>query len=445
MPHRTPLRHPARLVPLAFLAVMAVGTGLLALPAAKAGPGSAPLITALFTATSAVCVTGLTTVDTATYWSPFGQAVILVLFQIGGFGVMSLGALLGLLVYRRLGLTTRLVAQAETRTLALGEVRSVLWRIALTVVAFEAVTTVLLSARFWLGYGMNATTAAWHGLFHSVSAFNNAGFSLNTDSLMGYVADPWVNLPVILAIIFGGLGFPVLLELRRRLTEPSRWSTHTRITVWATVILLLGGTLAVLALEWSNPSTLGRLATPDKVLASLFQSVTARTAGFNTIDTSALGPGTLAVLDGLMFIGGGSAGTAGGIKVTTFFLLGFVIWSELRGEPDVNVHRRRLGPGPQRQALTVALLGVAFVGLGTLALLILTGQSLDRVLFESVSAFATVGMSTGITPGFDTTPQLVLITLMFVGRVGPMTIGAALALRSRRQLYRLPEARPIVG
>jgi potassium uptake TrkH family protein len=424
---------------------MTVGTVLLSLPVAKTGPGAAPLLTALFTATSAVCVTGLSTVDTATYWSPFGQTVILALFQVGGFGVMSLGALLGLLVYRRLRLSTRLVAQAETRTLALGEVRSVLWRIGLTVVMFEAVTTIVLSARFWLRYGMHPTTAVWHGLFHSVSAFNNAGFSLNTDSLMGYVADPWVNLPLMLAITIGGLGFPVLLELRRRLTEPRRWSTHTRITVWGSAILTVGGTVAVLALEWHNPATLGQLDTPAKLLAALFQSVTARTAGFNTLDIGALEPGSLAVLDGLMFIGGGSAGTAGGIKVTTFFLLGFVIWSELRGAPDVNVHRRRLGAGPQRQALTVALLGVAYVGLSTLTLVVLTGYSLDRVLFEAVSAFATVGLSTGITPELDATPQLVLITLMYVGRVGPMTVGAALALRSRRQLYRLPEARPIVG
>ncbi|MQA26252.1 MAG: TrkH family potassium uptake protein, partial [Micromonosporaceae bacterium] len=336
-------------------------------------------------------------------------------------------------------------AQAETKTLALGEVRSVLWRIALTVAVFELVTAAALSARFWLGHGMDAGSAVWHGVFHSVSAFNNAGFSVNTDNLMAYVSDPWVNVPVTLAVIFGGLGFPVLLELRRRLTEPRRWSTHTTITVWGTAALLLLGMLALLAMEWGNPNTLGPLGSSDKVMASFFQSMTARTAGFNTIDTGALQPGTLAVLDGLMFIGGGSAGTAGGIKVTTFFLLGFVIWAELLGEPDVNVHTRRLGPGPQRQALSVALLGVACVALGTLALLVLTDHSLDQVLFEAVSAFATVGLSTGITASLDEAAQLVLITLMFVGRVGPMTVGAALALRSRRRLYRLPEGRPIVG
>lgn len=437
--------HPARLLPLAFLSAVGVGTALLMLPASRNEPGSAPLLAALFTATSAVCVTGLIVVDTPTYWSGFGQGVILALFQVGGFGIMTFATLLAVVVARRLRLSSWLVAQAETKTIALGEIRSVLGRIGITFLVFESVTAVALTLRFLFGYGMTVREAVWHGVFHSVSAFNNAGFSLNSDSLMRYVEDPWVSLPVCVAIIFGGIGFPVLFELRRELRRPHRWSVHTKIMVLGTSLLLPLGMLAVLALEWRNPGTLGPLGVPGKVLAAFFQSVTSRTAGFNSIDTAALTPETLLVTNVLMFIGGGSAGTAGGIKVTTFFLLACVMWAELRGETDVSVFKRRLGHGTQRQALTVALFGVGLIMAGTVALQLFTDHSLDRTIFEAVSAFGTVGMSTGITFHLNTGAQLVLIVLMFVGRVGPITVGTALALRSRRRLYRLPEERPIVG
>jgi trk system potassium uptake protein TrkH len=213
----------------------------------------------------------------------------------------------------------------------------------------------------------------------------------------------------------------------------------------ATGLLLVGGFVAILWSEWTNPATLGFFGTSDKMLASAFHSVSARTAGFNSLDVGAFTPETIVVNDMLMFIGGGSAGTAGGIKVTTFFLLAFVIWAEVRGDPDTTAFGRRIPAAAQRQALTVALLGVAFVAVGTLALLTLTDFELSDVLFEVISAFATVGMSTGIT--FDLPPpaQGVVIVLMFVGRVGSITVATALALRSKKRLYRFPEERPIVG
>ncbi len=445
MPTRREALYSVRIVPLSFLVAIIVGTVLLALPDAATGPGSAPLLTAFFTATSAVCVTGLTTVDTQTYWSGFGQAVIMGLFQIGGLGVMTLAALLSLVVYRRLGLGTRLAAESETRTVDLSELRGLFIRLAGIVLAVEGIASAVLAARFWISYGLSPGSAIWQGVFHGISAFNNAGFSNQHNNLLRHVDDPWINFTVAAAVILGGIGFPVLLELRRGLRKPRRWSIHTRITVFGTLLLLPLGTVAVLALEWSNPRTLGPLGTATKVMASFFQSVTARTAGLNTLDIGQLETSTLAVLDGLMFVGGGSGGTAGGIKITTFFLLGYVIWAELRGEPDVRVHDRRMEIGAQRQALAIALIGIGCVALGTLALLIMTPHTLDRVLFEVISAFATVGLSTGITPGLGSDAQLVLIVLMFVGRVGPMTVGAALALRSRHRLYRLPKDRPIVG
>jgi potassium uptake TrkH family protein len=443
---RRTLQHPARIVPLAFVAAIVVGTGLLMLPVSREGPGAAPVLDALFTATSATCVTGLVVVDTPTYWSEFGKVVILGLIQVGGLGIMTLATLLSLIVSRRLGLRDRMVAQAETRTLALGDVRGVLSRVVATSVICEAAIAVPLTLRFWQRYEYTPGKAIWHGVFHSVSAFNNAGFALYSDNLIGFIDDWWICVPVAVAVILGGIGFPVLFELGRELRRPARWTTHTRITVIGTAILLVGGFLAVLAFEWDNPRTLGGLGLAEKTLAAFFQSVVPRTAGFQTIDYAVADLETIALTNALMFIGGGSAGTAGGIKVTTFFLLAYVIWSEVKGERDVVVGHRRISSGAQRQALSVALLGVAVVAAGVLALIVLTeGLRFDELLFEAISAFATVGLSMNITPGLPEPAQVVLVMLMFVGRVGTITVASALALTERKRLYRYPEERPIVG
>ncbi len=439
------LRHPAQLVPLAFLIGVAVGTALLALPVARAGPGGASGLEAVFTATSAICVTGLAVVDTPTYWSGFGEAVILVLIQVGGFGIMTLASLLSLLVARRLGLRTRLTAQAETRTLGLGDVRRVLIGVALFSLAFEAVAAVVLALRLATTYDESLGEAVYHGVFHAVSAFNNAGFALYSDNLIGFATDPVISITIAVAIIAGGLGFPVLFELRRELVSPSTWTLHTRIVVWMTLILLVTGTAAVTAFEWSNPETLGPLSVGGKLLAGFFQSVQPRTAGFNSLDYSEMNETTWLVTDVLMFIGGGPAGTAGGVKVTTVAVLAFIVMAEVRGDPTVHVHNRRLPAGAQRQAVSVIVLGLAVVAASTLALVAMSGENLDRVLFETISAFSTVGLSTGITADLPPEGKWLLIVLMFVGRVGTIALASALALRGRPILYRLPEERPILG
>jgi trk system potassium uptake protein TrkH len=438
------MRNPVRVVPLAFLAAIMIGTVLLTLPAAREGPYRADPLTALFTATSAVCVTGLVVEDTPTYWTPFGQGVIMALFQFGGFGIMTAATLLTVLVARRLGLGDRLIAQVETRH-GIGDVRGVVLRIGATVVVCEGILTLILTDRLWTRYDYPFGDALWHGSFQAVSAFNNAGFSTYSDSLERFATDWVINIPTMITIIIGGMGFPVLFELLRRAGRPRTWSIHTRVTVLGSAALLVVGLAATLALEWTNPATLGPLGVADKALVSMFHSVTSRTTGFNTITTGELRPETWAFTDLLMFIGGGSAGTAGGIKVTTFFLLGFVIWSEIRGEREVVVGRRRVSSATVRQALTVALLGAGLVVFGTMSLLVLTDEPLDVVLFESVSAFATVGLSTGITGDLPAAGQLVVVILMFVGRVGTITVASALALRASRRRYRYPEERPIVG
>lgn len=438
------IRHPSQVVVVAFAVLVVLGALLLWLPASRAGGGHAPFLDALFTSVSAVCVTGLATVDTGSYWSPFGQVVILVLFQLGGFGVMTLATLIGLLVARRLGLGAALMAQAETKSVGLGDVRRILLGVARVTLAVEGVVFVMLMLRFALGYDMGWGKAAWFGLFHSVSAFNNAGFGLHSDSLVGYVTDAWIVLPISAAVILGGIGFPVILELRRRIAFRV-WSLHTKLTVLMTVTLLVLGTLFTLASEWSNPATLGALDAPGRVLAAFFHSTVARTAGFNSVDIGAMSEGTWLGTIILMFIGGGSAGTAGGIKVTTFLLLFLAIWAEVRGERDVTAFGYRIDRRVQRQALSVALLAVGAVMAGTLLVVEISGMPLGQVWFEVTSAFATVGLSTGITADIPRAGQAVLMALMFLGRLGPVTLVSALALRSRSTLYTYPEGRPIIG
>lgn len=442
---RSALLHPVRSLPLAFLGVIILGAGVLMLPVSRTANDGDVMMAGLFTAVSAVCVTGLITVDTATFWTPFGQAVILGLIQVGGFGIMTLATLLALMVRKSLGLRGQLVAQSETHTLNFGDVRAVLVRVAKIMAAFEGATAVFLTARFWIAYDDNLATALWHGLFHSVSAFNNAGFSLYSDNLVGLAEDPWIIVPICSAVVAGGLGFPVLIELFRGSLKLKNWGIHIRLTVFGTLGLLAIGIALFAAFEWNRPETLGPMTLGGKLLGALAGGVFPRTAGFNSIDYGAASPETLMITNILMFIGGGSAGTAGGIKITTFLVLGFTIWNEVRGSDDVTIAHRSVSSSVQRQALSVALLGVGAVIAGTLLLLMLTDYSLEKVLFEAISAFATVGVSTGITYHLPPSAEWVLMALMFTGRIGTITVASFLALTARPRLYRLPEERPIIG
>ena len=436
---------PVQVIFLGFFGAGIVGAGLLMLPVAKTGPGGASFLEALFTATSALCVTGLVVVDTPTYWTGFGQAVILALIQVGGFGVMTFASVVGLAVLRRFSLRSRLVAAAEVKSLGLEGVGSLVRGVVLISLTIEAAAAIILTAQFAIAYGYGFGEAVWLGVFHSVSSFNNAGFALYSDSMMRYVADPVICLTMSAAIILGGLGFPVLVQLRRHLREPRLWSMHTRLVLWGTILLLVLGAVYVTALEWANPRTLGPLEWPAKLLAGFFQSVQTRTAGFNSVDITQLHEATWFGMDALMFIGGGPAGTAGGIKITTFGVLLFIIIAELRGDGVVNVFGKRLSRAVHRQAITVALLAVALVAGSTGLMLLVTDHPLDKVLFEVTSAFGTVGLSAGITADIPPIGQVLLILLMFIGRLGPITFASALALRERRLLYELPKERPIIG
>lgn len=436
---------PAQIIAIGFLSTIVVGTLLLMTPQARVGDGAASFLDALFTATSATCVTGLITVDTPTYWTPFGHAVIIALIQIGGFGVMSFGALIGLLITRKLGLRSKLIAAQETKQTGLGETKRVIVNVLKISAATEAAIAVVLAFRFALGYGYSLDKAVWFGIFHSISSFNNAGFALYTDNVMSFVGDPWIILPLSAGVILGGLGFPVIMELRRRYRKPKSFSIHTKLVLGGTVVLLVGGTVFITALEWNNSKTLGPLSDPEKVLAGFFQSVVTRTAGFNSIDIGQMHPVSWMGMDIMMLIGAGPAGTAGGLKITTVSILFFIMLTEIRGGTAVNIFGKRISRSLHREALTIVLLSLGLIIGSTMLIMFMSDAGQERILFEVVSAFATVGMSTGITASLPPAAQYILIVLMFAGRVGPVTIASALALKQRQPLFEYPKERPLIG
>jgi potassium uptake TrkH family protein len=442
---RPALRHPAQYIVVTFSVTSFLGTALLMLPVSTRTGESASFTTALFTSTSATCVTGLAVVDTPGYWSSFGLVVILALIQVGGLGIMTLSSLLVIVLSRRLGLRQRVIAAAQTGTIRLGDVRALILGVVKMTIAVEAAVALVLLLRFWLTHGEPFGRSVWLAVFHAVSAFNNAGFALFSDNLVGYQTDPVLLVVIALAIIAGGLGFPVWRQIAAAPRQPRDWDLHAKVTVLATVTLLASGWILFSWFEWTNPATLGSMSTGDSVVNAFFQSVTTRTAGFNAIDIAGLEEPSHLLTTILMFIGGGSGSTAGGIKVTTFALLGWVMWAEVRGERDVDMFNRRVPTDVQRQALTVALMAVGGAVVASMLLLALTPYQLADVVFESVSALGTVGLSTGITGSLPVAAQLVLTVLMFIGRVGPPTLFAALVLRDRERLYRHPEERIIIG
>jgi potassium uptake TrkH family protein len=432
-------------VVIAFFTAIAICTLLLSLPIAHAPGVEVTFLEAAFTAVSAVCVTGHIVVDTATVWSPFGHAVIVAFIQIGGLGIMLVASLIGLALLRKISLRGRMIAGTENRAVTTGDASRLTRGILLTSLVIEAIVAMILTLQFWLAYGVELPTAFGRGVFLAVSSFNNAGFAPFSDNMISYATDPIVVLPMSIATILGGLGFPVLLQLRRELRRPLHWTMNTNLVLAMTAMLLVLGTVMIALFEWNNGATIGEMSPIDRVLVSFFHSVQARTAGFNSVDIGQLEPETLLGIDVLMFIGGGPAGTAGGIKVTTFAVLLFIIITELRGEGAVNIFGKRLSRAVHREAITITLLSMAAVMSATIALLMMTHLDLDVLLFEVISAFATVGLSTGITASLPPAGQIILMILMFLGRLGPLTLGTALVLRQRKVLYELPKERPVIG
>ncbi len=439
--------HPGQLVIVGFSVLIITGTLLLRLPFAhESTVPQISLLDAFFTAVSATTVTGLAVVDTGATFSRFGELVILTMIQIGGLGIMTLASLATVFLSRRLGIKRGLLAGTEIGLGDFGELRPVIRAIFRYTVGFEGLAATMLSIRFVIEDEHSIGGSIYLGVFHAISAFNNAGFSTLSGGLERYVADPWMNVVISVAIIAGGIGFPVAVELSKHFREPRRWSLHTKVTVAATSLLVVGGTLAILAIEWTNPATMGNLSVFEKFLSSMFQSVTTRTAGFNTLPIGAFRGGSILLMLLLMTIGASSASTGGGIKTSTFAVVVWTTIAEFRGDNEVNLFHRRLPSSLQRQALALVIAALGTVGTATFILsLSQPNLTLDSLLFEAASAFGTVGLSTGITPELNTFSRFLIMALMFIGRVGPVTFGTAILFRSRPHLYRYPEEKLLVG
>ncbi|WP_411701443.1 TrkH family potassium uptake protein [Conyzicola sp.] len=448
---------PARFAILIFAALVLVFTLLFSLPVATSSGSVPPFADALFTAVSVICVTGLSTVDMGSYWSPLGHVFILVGVEIGGIGVLTLASILGLIISRKLGLRQRLLAagdtnplrmhkgsMAESQAVRLGEVGSLLVTVAVSVLVIEVGIALLLFPRLLLA-GHAPLTAAWEAFYYSTMAFTNTGFQPTTDGLVPFASDYWFLSVLMLGVFLGAVGFPVIYVLMRNLKRPKKWSLHVKLTLTTTILLFVLGGLAFFVLELGNAKTFANMDFGQRIFQPFFLSMMTRSGGFSTIDIGELNGASLLVGDMLMFIGGGSASTAGGIKVTTLAILFLAAFAEARGNEGMEAFDRRIPSDVLRLGVSVVLWGATTVAASSIIILQISGASLDFVLFEVISAFATSGLSTGLTAELPDSGVYVLAATMFLGRVGTVTLAAALAASQRRQLFRRAEERPIVG
>ena len=429
------------IIMISFLCVILLGSLLLSLPVSAADGEPVPYIDALFTATTATCVTGLVTLTTATAWSLFGQTIILLLIQVGGLGIITVMAGVMLALHRRMGLTDRLLLQDSFNLNSLSGLSSFLGRVILGTFAVEAVGALLYMTVLVPEFGPRGI---WYAVFNAVSAFCNAGMDvIGENSLMNYATSPLVNTVTSLLIVLGGLGFPVWWDILRviglsvRKRNPrflSHLTLQSKMALTATAILLFGGGLIILLLENNNPATLGGLSFFDKVQVALFQSVTTRTAGFATVDQAALTPATTALCLILMFIGGSPVGTAGGVKTVTVLVLAAYAFSTVRGKREVGLFHRRIPRDALRKS--VAVVGMSFL-IAAVSTLLLAAATPDReladILYETVSATATVGLSRNLTPTLTTAGKLIVAVTMYLGRVGPISLAVAFGVTKEKQ------------
>lgn len=440
---------PAQVLVLGFFCLIIVGALLLSLPLSSSLKKATPIVDALFTATSAICVTGLIVIDPGTHFSLFGQLVLLTLIQIGGLGYMTMSTLLALLVGKRITFRDRLIIRESLQSSSFaGLVHFVLFAFKLTIV-LEAIGALLLAFRFVPQYGW--AKGLYFSIFHSISAFCNAGFSLFSTNFMNYRGD-WLVVSVIsFLIIIGGIGYIVINDicLNRRW---HKFSLHSKVVLITTGLLILGGTILIYLLEIGNPEGLPYLSLKERILSSFFQAVTPRTAGFNTLNIGSLSQATLLILIILMFIGASPGGTGGGVKTTTVVTVLNAIWSALRGKTEIQVLYRRLAKENISRSFILFSVALLWLTVATFFLLLLEKKNFINILFEATSAFATVGLSTGVPESnlslcsiFSTVGKIILIVTMFIGRVGLLTVGSALVEENEKTKIRYVEERILIG
>lgn len=448
---KTNTMEPAQVMVIGFGVVILFGGLILNLPIAAKSGKSVGLLNALFTSTSAVCVTGLVVVDTSTYWNEFGQLVIITLIQIGGLGFMTIATMFSLLTGKKINLRERLLIQESLNQRDLSGLVKLTRYIIMMTFAIEGIGALLLSMVFIPKLGL--IKGIWYSVFHSISAFCNAGFDLmgivsgEYSSLTYFVDNSLINLVICGLIVLGGIGFPVLLDVINN-KKYSKLNVHSKIVINTTGILIAVGFLFIFIVEFNNKDTLGGLNMKEKLLSSLLQSITLRTAGYNTIDLSVLKESTLFLMIILMLIGASPASTGGGLKTTTVATLFLTVKSFILGKEDIEVYQRRISSTTVKKSLGIFFIGVFVVLFGTLMITIVSPKfSLLESAFEVVSAFATVGLSIGSTPTLTTFGKIIIMILMFLGRVGSLTIFIALLSRTNKikSKVRYAEGKIIVG
>ncbi|TDX49082.1 TrkH family potassium uptake protein [Orenia marismortui] len=433
---------PAQILSIGYLVVILLGAILLTLPIATTDGQGMNLLDAIFTSTSATAVTGLIVENTSTFFTMFGQIVILCLIQIGGLGIMTMSTLFALLLGKKITLRERLIIQQDLDQFQLsGVIRIVKYVLGVTF-AIEGTGAFILFLRFLKD--MPLGKALYFGIFHSVSAFNNAGFDIFGNSLENFTGDITVNLVITTLIILGGIGFAVIAEVYSKRTFKN-FSLHTKLVLSVTLILIIVGTIVSFVLEYSNPATIGNLPLGKKAIASYFLAITPRTAGFNTVPTGALNSSTIFFTIILMFIGASPGSTGGGVKTTTFGALGAVLYAKATGREDIEIYKRRLGKDIIYNALSIVLIALLLVVTVTMVLTITEDAEFLDLFFEAVSAFGTVGLSTGVTGGLSVVGRILIILTMFAGRVGPLTIAVAIGERKNKANIRYPKEKILVG
>lgn len=432
---------PSAIIAISYFLVIIVGGCLLSLSISSAHNTPTNFLDACFTANSATCVTGLVTLDTGTHFSLFGLLIIMGLMQIGGLGYMTFSTFMVLVFRQKLFISQKLAVQEALNIYSTKDVISVLKKVFGIVFAVEGLGALILFCRWLPEMGVNQ--ALLYAVFHAISAFNNAGFALpaNFANLMPYATDWIINLTITSLIIIGGLGFIVLADL----IERRKFSLHTKIVMVTTLALIGLGTGLIFFLEYHNPLTIGPMTFFDKILAAYFQAVTCRTAGFNTVATASLAPPTLLLMMVLMFIGASPGGTGGGIKTTTFAVIIGTIWATLKGLRNTIMFNRRIPVETVRRAITLTFLALAVVGLAIFMLDNLEHFSLMQVAYEVFSAFGTVGLSMGITPSLSALGKLLIMLIMFIGRVGPLSLLIALTMGQRENKIEPPKEGISIG
>ena len=435
---------PHRMLVIGFALIMLTGGILLNLPISSVDRDSVGFINALFTSVSATSVTGLIVVNTAHHWSLFGKTVILCLIQIGGLGFMTLTTLIAMILGKKIGLKDRLIIQEELNQFNLSGVVKLVKYVVKATFVIEITGAVILASRFIPQYGILKGSA--FAVFHSVSAYCNAGFDIIGDSLVGYAGDPLVILTISGLIIIGGIGYTVYIDIANS-RKFGRLSVHSKFAIIITALLLVGGTLFILATEWSNAETLRNMTLGEKVLAAFMQSVTTRTAGFNSIDLSHIRPATAFCMKILMFIGGSPGSTAGGIKTTTFGTLMVAVFSIVRGKREAEVLKRTIPKDLVLRALAVAFASGFLVVFMVMAMTITENKEFLAIVYETVSAFSTCGVTMGITSDLTDIGKVLMLTTMYVGKVGPLTLAFAIAKRSSNLdgNYKYPDGKIIIG